>query len=45
VILMVDPSYFTELTSKPIGWVLMGVAGLMLLTGMLVVRRLVKIRY
>ncbi len=45
VISIMDPSYFRTLLSQPIGWALIAVAGVMLLTGSLLVRRLVKIRY
>ena len=42
---LVSPGYFTELTSQPVGWVLIGIASLMMLVGTFVIRRLVKIEY
>lgn len=41
----VSPGYIGELTSRPIGWLLLGVAATMLLVGTVVLRRMVKIQY
>lgn len=45
IISLVSPSYLGELTSRPIGVLLLGIAGTMLLMGTFVIRRMVKIRY
>lgn len=42
---VVSPGYMSEMTSRPIGWTLLGVAGIMLLVGTVVIRRMVKIKY
>jgi tight adherence protein B len=42
---LIDPTYFSELTSRTIGWVLLGIAGTMLLIGTVVVHRMVKVQY
>lgn len=42
---IVDPGYFSELTSRGIGRVLIVLAGCLLLVGMTVIQRMVKIRY
>lgn len=42
---LINPDYIAELTSRSIGWVMLGVAGLLLLIGTVVIRRMVKIRY
>ncbi|MBW3605500.1 MAG: VWA domain-containing protein [Actinobacteria bacterium] len=41
----VSPGYIGELTSRPVGWALVGIAGTMLLIGTLIIRRMVKIQY
>jgi tight adherence protein B len=42
---LVSPGYFTGLTSQPVGWMLIGIAGVMMLIGTFVIRRLVRIEY
>lgn len=41
----VSPGYIGELTSRPVGWALLGIAGTMLLIGTVIIRRMVKIQY
>ena len=42
---LVSPDYLNQMTSRPIGWMLLGIAGVMLLAGSIVIRRLVNIEY
>lgn len=42
---LVSPGYFTGLTSQPVGWMLIGIAGVMMLIGTFVIRRMVRIEY
>lgn len=42
---LVNPGYFTGLTSQPVGWMLIGIAGVMMLIGTFVIRRMVRIEY
>lgn len=42
---IVSPDYLSQMTSRPIGWMLVGIAGVMLLVGSIVIRRLVNIEY
>lgn len=40
-----NPAYLSEMLAQPVGWLMLGVAGVSLATGALVIRRMVKIRY
>lgn len=42
---LVSPGYFTGLMSQPVGWMLIGIAGVMMLIGTFVIRRMVRIEY
>lgn len=45
VIGAVNPDYLGTLTSRPVGLIMLAFAGIMLLVGTVVIRRMVKIRY
>jgi tight adherence protein B len=42
---IMNPGYLDPLTGRPVGWIMLAVAALLLLTGMVWIRRLVRIRY
>jgi tight adherence protein B len=45
VIQMTSPDYTSVLFTQPVGWIMLTVAALLMLTGTLWIRRLVRIRY
>jgi tight adherence protein B len=42
---ILNPDYMDALTGRPIGWILLAVSSLLLLTGVVWIRRLARIRY
>lgn len=42
---LMNPGYLNDFISRPIGWILLASAGVSMLIGSLVIRRLVRIRY
>jgi tight adherence protein B len=43
LLFVISPSYFRPMTQSVLGWVMLGAAGLMILTGNFVIRRIVRI--